>query len=95
MRPIPLAAGQPEHERIECRKGGANVEPIPLRPEAMGPCEMIRCDDCGMLIAKRWQDGSLHIVVKGERYLADGRVALHCPNCDKSIRLNPLRRKAS
>lgn len=52
--------------------------------------EHIECLDCGQLLAVRWSNGSMRIVVVDQR-IEDGRIVIVCPRCDKRIRIRPTR----
>lgn len=47
--------------------------------------------ECRQLLARRWPAGGLDVVVKGDKYDADGRVVIVCPLCGHRARVNPRR----
>lgn len=48
---------------------------------------LIRCRDCGQLLARRWQGGGLRILVLGAYVDREGRLTVECPACGRKSRV--------
>lgn len=59
-------------------------------PDASARPELVRCQACRMLLARRWPSGRIEVVVRGDT-IEDGRVVIACPDCGRRVRI-PVRR---
>jgi len=48
---------------------------------------LVRCRDCGQVLARRWAGGGLRILVLGAYVDREGRLVVECPACGRKNRV--------